>query len=62
MSIFLISAAPPKRFYKNTGVLNCDGKYEVTLDNRKLKTPTGSPFVLKSEPLAIAGKIYGSHG
>ncbi|XP_037822197.1 ATP synthase mitochondrial F1 complex assembly factor 2 [Lucilia sericata] len=47
-------ASPPKRFYKKTSVLFNDGKYEVTLDHRKLKTPKGAPFTLKSEPLAIA--------
>lgn len=31
-----------------------DGKYEVTLDQRKLKTPRGSPFYVESEPLALA--------
>lgn len=46
--------AAPKRFYKNTNVLYNDGKYEITLDHRKLKTPKGNPFHLKSEPLAIA--------
>uniref|UniRef100_T1H6N1 ATP synthase mitochondrial F1 complex assembly factor 2 n=1 Tax=Megaselia scalaris TaxID=36166 RepID=T1H6N1_MEGSC len=43
-----------KRFYKNTNVLSSDGVFEVTLDQRKLKTPNGKPFTLKSEPLAIA--------
>ncbi|KAL9929300.1 ATP synthase mitochondrial F1 complex assembly factor 2 homolog l(2)k14505 [Glossina fuscipes fuscipes] len=47
-------AAPPKRFYKRTSVLFNDGKYEVTLDHRKLKTPSGKLFAIKSEPLAIA--------
>ncbi|KAJ1524009.1 hypothetical protein ONE63_010552 [Megalurothrips usitatus] len=47
-------AAPPKRFYKHTGVLTCDGQFEVTLDQRKLKTPQGSVFRVKSEPLALA--------
>ncbi|XP_017466210.1 PREDICTED: ATP synthase mitochondrial F1 complex assembly factor 2-like [Rhagoletis zephyria] len=47
-------AAPLKRFYKQTSVLYNDGKYEVTLDNRKLKTPNGKLFTVKSEPLAIA--------
>ncbi|KAM7354097.1 ATP synthase mitochondrial F1 complex assembly factor 2 homolog l(2)k14505 [Cochliomyia hominivorax] len=47
-------ASPPKRFYKNTSVLFNDGKYEVTLDHRKLKTPKGTLFTVKSEPLAIA--------
>ncbi|XP_055381971.1 ATP synthase mitochondrial F1 complex assembly factor 2 [Condylostylus longicornis] len=48
------SFATKKRFFKNTSVLYSDGKYEITLDHRKLKTPTGAPFSLKSEPLAIA--------
>ncbi|XP_001356090.2 ATP synthase mitochondrial F1 complex assembly factor 2 [Drosophila pseudoobscura] len=47
-------AAPPKRFYKKTSVLYTDGGYEVVLDHRKLKTPKGAPFTVKSEPLAIA--------
>ncbi|XP_016963110.1 ATP synthase mitochondrial F1 complex assembly factor 2 [Drosophila biarmipes] len=47
-------ASPPKRFYKKTSVLTSDGGYEVVLDHRKLKTPKGSPFVVRSEPLAIA--------
>lgn len=46
--------AAPKRFYKNTNVLYNDGKYEITLDHKKLKTPRGNPFTLKSEPMAIA--------
>ncbi|XP_030377682.1 ATP synthase mitochondrial F1 complex assembly factor 2 [Scaptodrosophila lebanonensis] len=47
-------AAQPKRFYKKTSVLYADGGYEVTLDHRKLKTPKGAIFSVKSEPLAIA--------
>ncbi|KAF5273589.1 hypothetical protein FQR65_LT04587 [Abscondita terminalis] len=43
-----------KRFYRKTGILYNDGKYEVTLDQRKLKTPKGNLFVLDSEPLALA--------
>jgi len=35
-------------------VLTGDGGYEVVLDHRKLKTPKGAPFVVRSEPLAIA--------
>lgn len=53
--VFYGLVAAPKRFYKQTGVLySGDGNYEVTLDNRKLKTPAGTPLVVKSEPLAIA--------
>lgn len=47
-------ASPRKRFYRKTGVLYNDGKYEVTLDQRKLKTPKGNLFVVESEPLALA--------
>lgn len=43
-----------KKFYKNTSILHSDGSYEITLDQRKLKTPNGKPFVIKSEPLALA--------
>lgn len=52
----LISVAAPKRFYQNVDVLSCDGKYEIVLDNKKLKTPTGAVFTVASEPLAIASK------
>ncbi|XP_055643168.1 ATP synthase mitochondrial F1 complex assembly factor 2 [Toxorhynchites rutilus septentrionalis] len=47
-------AAPPKRFYRKTGVVSSNGKYEITLDQRKLKTPKGLPFFVESEPLALA--------
>lgn len=43
-----------KRFYKKTNVLYSDGKYEITLDQRKLKTPQGKVLQVDSEPLAIA--------
>lgn len=46
--------AAPKRFYRKTGILYNDGKFEITLDQRKLKTPKGSPFIVNSEPLALA--------
>lgn len=44
----------PKRFYKNSSVLYSDGKFEITLDQRKLKTPRGALFTVESEPLALA--------
>lgn len=44
----------PKRFYRRTGILRNDGKFEITLDQRKLKSPKGSPFIIESEPLALA--------
>jgi len=34
--------------------LRNDGKFEITLDQRKLKSPKGSPFIIESEPLALA--------
>nr|CAD7593792.1 unnamed protein product [Timema genevievae] len=43
-----------KRFYRKTNALYSDGKYEITLDQRKLKTPYGNLFVVESEPLALA--------
>ncbi|XP_067007076.1 ATP synthase mitochondrial F1 complex assembly factor 2 [Anabrus simplex] len=46
--------AAPKRFYRRTGILCSNNQYEITLDQRKLKTPKGNPFVLNSEPLALA--------
>ncbi|XP_066159115.1 ATP synthase mitochondrial F1 complex assembly factor 2 [Euwallacea fornicatus] len=49
--------ASQNRFYKNTGILKSEGKYEVTLDQRKLKTPKGNPFTVDSEPLALAVSV-----
>lgn len=50
-----VTVSAPKRFYKDTNVLySGNNQYEITLDNRKLKTPNGGPFVVRSEPLAIA--------
>lgn len=47
-------ATPPKRFYKSTSILESGGKFEITLDQRKLKTPKGNIFAIDSEPLALA--------
>ncbi|GLV41590.1 lethal (2) k14505 [Carabus blaptoides fortunei] len=46
--------ATRKRFYRKTGILYSDGRYEITLDQRKLKTPSGKNFSVQSEPLALA--------
>ncbi|XP_065220257.1 ATP synthase mitochondrial F1 complex assembly factor 2 [Planococcus citri] len=47
--------ALPKRFYRKANVLcNEDNVYEITLDQRKLKTPSGSVFKINNEPLALA--------
>lgn len=37
-----------------TGLLYNDGMYEITLDQKKLKTPKGNVFRVESEPLALA--------
>lgn len=55
VTINKFAASAPKRFYKNAGILSCDGKYEITLDSKKLKTPSGAVFQVANEPLAIAG-------
>lgn len=41
-----------KRFYKNVGVVQSNSNFEINLDNRKLKTPNGSPFQVNNEALA----------
>ncbi|CAB3230789.1 unnamed protein product [Arctia plantaginis] len=46
--------ATRKRFYRGTSVVQSDNKWEVTLDHRRLKTPTGQVFAVNSEPLARA--------
>ncbi|KAF6214962.1 hypothetical protein GE061_009707 [Apolygus lucorum] len=46
--------APPKKFYKKTGIVYSDGTYEITLDHRKLKTPRGNVMKLDKEMLALA--------
>lgn len=46
--------ATRKRFYKNTGIVQNDSKWEVTLDHRRLKTPNGQVLLVPSEPLARA--------
>uniref|UniRef100_A0A1B0CJK9 Atp synthase mitochondrial f1 complex assembly factor 2 n=2 Tax=Lutzomyia longipalpis TaxID=7200 RepID=A0A1B0CJK9_LUTLO len=46
--------ATVKRFYRKTNISFCDGKYEVMLDQRKLKTPGGKVFQVDNESLAIA--------
>lgn len=42
-----------RRFYKSVSVTETDQKsYEINLDKRKLKSPSGKPFNVKSELLA----------
>lgn len=52
--IFDFQLAAKKRFYKSCSVVQSNGKFEVALDSRKLKTPNGSIFQVESEPLALA--------
>ncbi|XP_020287014.1 ATP synthase mitochondrial F1 complex assembly factor 2 isoform X2 [Pseudomyrmex gracilis] len=40
--------------YGRTNILSNGGKFEITLDQRKLKTPQGRIFEVNSEPLALA--------
>ncbi|XP_015930556.1 ATP synthase mitochondrial F1 complex assembly factor 2 [Parasteatoda tepidariorum] len=47
-------SAPLKRFYKNVYVSETDGKFEISLDKRRLKTPLGNKFLLPNEGLAVA--------
>ncbi|CAK9816165.1 ATP synthase mitochondrial F1 complex assembly factor 2 [Anthophora quadrimaculata] len=46
--------ATVKRFYRKTNILSSGGKYEITLDQKKLKTPQGKVFQVDSMPLALA--------
>ncbi|OWF49801.1 ATP synthase mitochondrial F1 complex assembly factor 2-like [Mizuhopecten yessoensis] len=43
-----------KKFYKNAYVVQSNGWFEINLDNRKLRTPTGNLFRVPSETLAMA--------
>lgn len=48
-------AALRKKFYNEVSITSENGnRYEINLDGRKVKTPTGSVLYLKSEPLALA--------
>lgn len=47
-------SATRKRFYRGTGIVQNNSKWEVTLDHRRLKTHNGKPLLLDSEPLARA--------
>ncbi|XP_054282877.1 ATP synthase mitochondrial F1 complex assembly factor 2-like [Macrosteles quadrilineatus] len=46
--------ALPKRFYRKTSILRGDGQFEITLDQRKLKTPKGAILKVDNEALALA--------
>jgi len=49
-----ISSKAPKRFFKDVSVVSSGNNYELALDSRKLKTPLGNVFKVKSEGLAQA--------
>ncbi|XP_053605946.1 ATP synthase mitochondrial F1 complex assembly factor 2 [Plodia interpunctella] len=46
--------ATRKRFYRNTSIIQNEQNWEVTLDQRRLKTPNGKVLLVSSEPLARA--------
>ncbi|KAI4502898.1 hypothetical protein M0802_001942 [Mischocyttarus mexicanus] len=46
--------ATVKRFYRNTNILSSNDKFEITLDQRKLKTPRGKIFEVNNKALALA--------
>ncbi|KAF7388168.1 ATP synthase mitochondrial F1 complex assembly factor 2 [Vespula maculifrons] len=48
------SMATVKRFYRRTNILSSGGKFEITLDQRKLKTPKGKIFEVNNKGLALA--------
>ncbi|KAK0179813.1 hypothetical protein PV327_005529 [Microctonus hyperodae] len=52
--IIVRKMATVKRFYRRTNILQSGDKYEITLDQRKLKTPKGKVFEVTSKPLALA--------
>lgn len=50
--LFLVATI--KRFYRRTNILESGDKFEITLDQRKLKTPKGRVMEASSKPLALA--------
>lgn len=53
-SLVVRNIATVKRFYRRTNILSSGDKFEITLDQRKLKTPKGKVFEVNSKPLALA--------
>ncbi|KAK7588263.1 hypothetical protein V9T40_005508 [Parthenolecanium corni] len=50
-----MAKALPKRFYRNVNVINGeDNSFEITLDNKKVKTPRGNVLKVPNESLAFA--------
>lgn len=54
MSIYNNIATDIKRFYKNVTITQGSQGYEISLDQRKLKTPGGNLFLVPTEGLALA--------
>ncbi|XP_056286041.1 ATP synthase mitochondrial F1 complex assembly factor 2 [Pseudoliparis swirei] len=48
------ATAERKRFYQDVSLSQGEGGYEISLDQRKLKTPGGKLFIVPNEALAIA--------
>lgn len=46
--------ATVKKFYRKTNIVSSGDKFEITLDQRKLKTPQGKIFEVDNKPLALA--------
>ncbi|XP_041980219.1 ATP synthase mitochondrial F1 complex assembly factor 2 [Aricia agestis] len=44
--------ATHKRFYRKTGIIQSEKKWEITLDHRRLKTPGGKVLNVNTEQLA----------
>ena len=51
--IQFLHTQPKKRFYKNVSVVQANGQFEINLDHRKLKTPMGSPLLVRQINLYI---------
>lgn len=61
-----ITSAPPsiarclssfrvrKRFYKKAGIQEAEGGFQITVDNKRVKTPAGNPLIVPTKPLAMA--------
>ncbi|XP_068761096.1 ATP synthase mitochondrial F1 complex assembly factor 2-like [Montipora capricornis] len=43
-----------KRFYNKVGIEEAEGGYQITVDNKKVKTPAGKALIVPSRPLAMA--------
>ncbi|KAL6307941.1 ATP12-domain-containing protein [Sparassis latifolia] len=46
-----------KRFWKTVGIEQRDGAFAVTLDNRPLKTPSGTPLLIPQDKRLVATLI-----